>query len=172
MLRIVIFVKFLKSNYWFFFHNFTFDLSIHVFIWRFELPLIVKMSRRVCIILLPKWGISSNHHDSVFISVGCDAGFCSKSNTFTKIFIQLPALPMNYKRQAITWINADRDPRRHMSSLGHIAVTHLGRDKMNAISQTTFSNAFSWIKMFEFWLNFHWSLYPRVQLTMFQHWFR
>ena len=35
---------------------------------------------------------------------------------------------------------------------------------MDAISQTTFSSAFSWIKMFEFWLKFHWSLFLSVQL--------
>ena len=46
-------------------------------------------------------------------------------------------------------------------------LTHWGRDKMNNISQTTFS-----MKMFEFRLKFHWSLFPRVQLTIFQHWFR
>ena len=51
-------------------------------------------------------------------------------------------------------------------------LTHWGRDKMAAIFQTTFSNAFSWIKMFEFRLNFHWNLFPRVQLTIFQQWFR
>ena len=33
-------------------------------------------------------------------------------------------------------------------------------------------NAFTWIKIYKFWLKFHWSLFPRVQLTMFQHWFR
>ena len=44
--------------------------------------------------------------------------------------------------------------------------------QMDAISQTTFSNAFSWMKMFEFRLKFHWSLFPGVQLTIFQHWFR
>ena len=44
--------------------------------------------------------------------------------------------------------------------------------QMDAISQTTFSNAFSWLKMFEFRLKFHWSLFLRVQLTIFQHWFR
>ena len=27
-------------------------------------------------------------------------------------------------------------------------------------------------KMFEFRLKFHWSLFPRVQLTIFQYWFR
>ena len=33
-------------------------------------------------------------------------------------------------------------------------------------------NEFSWIKMYEFWLKFHRSLFPRVQLTIFQYWFR
>ena len=52
------------------------------------------------------------------------------------------------------------------------SLTHWGRDEMNNISQTTFSNVFSSMKMFEFRLKFHWSLFPRVQLTIFQHWFR
>ena len=51
-------------------------------------------------------------------------------------------------------------------------LTHWGRDKKDAISQTTFSNAFSWMKLLEFWLKFHWNLFLRVQLTIFQHWFR
>ena len=50
--------------------------------------------------------------------------------------------------------------------------THWDRDEMDAISQTTFWSAFSWMKMFEFRLKFHWSLFLRVQLTIFQHWFR
>ena len=52
--------------------------------------------------------------------------------------------------------------------LGGVCLTHWGRDKMDAISQTTFSNAISWIS----WLKFHWSLFLRVQLTISQHWFR
>ena len=51
-------------------------------------------------------------------------------------------------------------------------LTHWGRDRMAAISQTTFSIAFSWMKMYEFQLSFHWSLFLRVQLTIFKHWFR
>ena len=51
-------------------------------------------------------------------------------------------------------------------------LTHWGRDKMAAIFQTIFSNAFSWMKMHELWLRFHWSLFLRVKLTIFQHWFR
>ena len=43
---------------------------------------------------------------------------------------------------------------------------------MAAISQTTLSIAFSWMKMLEVWLNFHWNSLLRVQLTIFQHWFR
>ena len=35
-------------------------------------------------------------------------------------------------------------------------------DKMAAISQTIFSDAFSWMKSFVFWLKFHWSLFLRV----------
>ena len=45
------------------------------------------------------------------------------------------------------------------------ALTHWGPDKMASIFQMTFSKAFSWTKMPEFRLNFHWSLFLRVQLT-------
>ena len=43
-----------------------------------------------------------------------------------------------------------------------INLTHWGRDKMAAVSQTTLSNTFSWMNMLEFWLRFHWSLFLRV----------
>ena len=54
----------------------------------------------------------------------------------------------------------------------HLYLTHWGRDKMAAICQTTSSSAFSWMKMYELRLKFHWILFLRVQLTIFQHWFR
>ena len=41
-----------------------------------------------------------------------------------------------------------------------LPLTHWGREKMAAISQKIFSNAFSWVKSFVFWLEFHWSLFP------------
>ena len=37
--------------------------------------------------------------------------------------------------------------------------------QLGTISQTTFSNAFSWMKMFELRLRFHWSLILMIQLT-------
>ena len=52
-----------------------------------------------------------------------------------------------------------------------IVWTHWGGDKMAVIFQTTFSNALSWMKMYHFRIRFHWSLFLRVQLTVFQHWF-
>ena len=51
-------------------------------------------------------------------------------------------------------------------------LTHWGRDKMDAISQTTCSSAFSWMKMSEFRLKSHWRLFLRVELTIIQHCFR
>ena len=38
--------------------------------------------------------------------------------------------------------------------------------------QTTFWNAFSWMKMIELCLKIHWNLLPGVQLTINQHWLR
>ena len=54
----------------------------------------------------------------------------------------------------------------------HHPLTHWGRDKMAVISQTTLSNPFYWMKIFEFRLKCHWSLFFRFQLTIFHHWFR
>ena len=51
----------------------------------------------------------------------------------------------------------------------NMSLTHWGRDKMAAIFQTTFSNAFSWMKMYEFRLRFHWILFPEFELTISQH---
>ena len=51
-------------------------------------------------------------------------------------------------------------------------LTHWGRGKIAAISQTTMSSAFSRIKMLEYRLKFHWSLFLRVQLTISQQWYQ
>ena len=47
-------------------------------------------------------------------------------------------------------------------------LTQWGGHKMAAIFQTTFS----YMKMYEFRLRFHWSVFPRVKFTIFHHWFR
>ena len=71
----------------------------------------------------------------------------------------------HYKPICLLQTTHNRHPIAYM-------LTHWGRDKMAAISQMTLSSAFSWKKMAEFHLKFHWSLFIRVQLTISQHWFR
>ena len=62
--------------------------------------------------------------------------------------------------------------RHHLQTpLVCLVLTHWGRNKMAAFSQTTLSNAFSWMKILEFRLRFHWSLFLWVLLTIIQHWF-
>ena len=48
-------------------------------------------------------------------------------------------------------------------------LTHWGWDEMDDISQTTFSNAFSWTKMYKFRLRFPRSLLSGVQWTISHH---
>ena len=50
--------------------------------------------------------------------------------------------------------------------------THWGQDEMDNISQMTFLNTVFSMKMLEFRLRLHWSLFLGAQSTMFQHWFR
>ena len=47
-----------------------------------------------------------------------------------------------------------------------IVVNTLRPRQMDAISQTTFSNAFSLMKMFELRLKFHWSFVPKGQSSI------
>ena len=42
-----------------------------------------------------------------------------------------------------------------------VHLAHWGRDKMDVISKTTFSCAFSWLKIFEFRLNFNEVFFPK-----------
>ena len=44
--------------------------------------------------------------------------------------------------------------------------------RQDNISQTTFSRAFSWMKILVFWLKFQWNLFPKAQLMISQYWFR
>ena len=92
-----------------------------------------------------------------------------------KKIIQMPK--MGGKTATHTYWLSKREcpPREQIPGLADSwwpPLTHWGRDKMAAIFKTTFTNAFPYIKMYEFRLRFHWSLFPMFQLTIFQHWFR
>ena len=58
-------------------------------------------------------------------------------------------------------------------SIENYPSAYWGRDKMAAISQMTFWLAL-WLINENVWIsiNFHWSLFPKVQLIICQHWFR
>ena len=58
------------------------------------------------------------------------------------------------------------------SSCWKTGLTYLPQDKMASISQKTFSNVFSWMRMYEFRWRFPWKLFLRFELTIFHHWFR
>ena len=45
-------------------------------------------------------------------------------------------------------------------SISGFKLRYWGPDKIAAVFQMTFSNAFSWMKMHEFRFRFHWSLFP------------
>ena len=56
------------------------------------------------------------------------------------------------KMTSLYWIGA-------LSVCGESQLRHWGQDKMAAILQITYSLAFSWMKMYESRLKFHWGLW-------------
>ena len=60
-----------------------------------------------------------------------------------------------------------------LKDITHLAFFNTLRTRQNGRHFTDdIFNAFSWMKMYDFRLRFHWSLFLRVQLTISQHWFR
>ena len=94
---------------------------------------------------------------------GRNSKMASKSNMAAIMKYQLIQ-----ENTSITW----RQSQGNSYNTNSHDLTHWGRDKMDAVSQTTLSNAFSWTKILEFRLRFHRSLFLMVQLTIIQHWFR
>ena len=54
----------------------------------------------------------------------------------------------------------------------NMQFTHWGRDEIDFILQTVFSNWLVSMKMYWLRLKFHWHVFPCAQLTLFQHLFR
>ena len=75
------------------------------------------------------------------------------------------------KKDLCEWLSTDQALGHYLNQGAHRCIyvsleindlTHLPLDKMAAILQRIFSDAFSWMKSFVFWLKFHWSLFLRV----------
>ena len=80
--------------------------------------------------------------------------------------------PTQYRHEAVLFLVGPLYTNNSIPQKQYFFLTHWCRDNMDAISQTIFWNSFSWMKMFQLRLKFDWSLFPRVHLTIFQHWFR
>ena len=84
---------------------------------------------------------------------------------------QTPFTLSKYK-VALTLMRKNLVGQAHVKGLFHLWLTHWCCNKMASNFQTTFSKAFSWMKMYKLRSRFHWSLFSSVELTIFQHWFR
>ena len=100
------------------------------------------------------------------MSTSCEIALWSMPQNIFDDKLTLVQIPSHYPRQGWPWVVSPHGITRPQW------VNTLRQRQMNTISQATFSNAFSWMKMYEFRLRFHWSLFLRVQLTIFKHWFR
>ena len=80
---------------------------------------------------------------------------------------------VNFSSLQTLFCNQFNESPDALPSHGYGCFTHWRREKMTAIFQTTFSHAFSWMKMYEFWSKFHWSLFVWVDIltTNKFHWF-
>ena len=116
-----------------------------------------------CTLPWPKWGSRTNNHSLERKHMNV---------YWRKVNISLDNDLAMEEVQAIILTDDDSDFQYICGFLGLRESTLWGWDKMDTILQTAFSNAFSIMKMYEFQLIFHWSLFLRVKLTVFQHWFR
>ena len=97
--------------------------------------------------------------------------YCScRAAVHMRRFVQNRHNSMAYIRELVLRGSSSQASKGWLYSSG--SLTHWGQNKIAAIFQLTFSNAFSWMKIFEFRLIFHLSLFPGIQLTIFQLWFR
>ena len=117
----------------------------------------------ICVLICLMFLLVLNRHGRFFLS-------CALHYITTKRFIW----DKSHLFHIMT--SADSGPAvvssRYHLYLGHILqrvyeliteiLTHWDRDKMTAISQTTFSSAFAWMKTFEFWIKIHWNKFFMV----------
>ena len=106
-----------------------------------------------------------NYKRNIWLAKSSECKWCKIHATQSSGIASSIDMPCKLRWSWHSWQLAAQLRTRKMS-------TQWGRDNMVAIFQTTFSNGFSWMKMYEFRLTFHWSLFQGVELTIFQHWFR
>ena len=118
-------------------------------------------------IFLTQWGMNIHSTDSIFWCIFLN------ENIYVLIKISLKFVPEGPFDNIGWWLGVEFVSNHYMNQCWPRCLARWGRDKMTAIFQTTFSNAFSWMKIYQFWLWFHRNLFPRVLLVLiiFYHWF-
>ena len=95
-----------------------------------------------------------------------DLTFIHMSEIYQPLIYKFTVSTWSASHHVMLWVPLSQPPS------WPITLIHLHQDKMTTISQMIYSDAFSWMTSFVFWLKFHWSLFLRVQLTITQHWVR
>ena len=92
----------------------------------------------------------------LYIARSCHSSYCGYPNFLCRQVIDSHGM---YAKRVIGF----HDESCHIPAPSErwCMSTHWGLDKMADIFQTTFWNGFSWMKLFEYRLKFHWSLFLR-----------
>ena len=104
--------------------------------------------------------------DTTQFGLPCEPSFC-RTQTFLLDFASMTAQQTLTIMTQFTYVSLATIPI-HVYSL----LTHWGWDKMAAILEMTFSSTCPGMKNSEFEIKFRWNMFPRVQLTILQHWSR
>ena len=112
--------------------------------------------------------VMANAHQSVDLNAWC--GICIIK--FFKIFEVVTFLVFLLPPKYFFFHDFTNTVHYGSSNWDYKWLTQCDRDKIATIFHVTFSNGFSWMKMFEFRLKFCWSLFLRVLLTVSRHCFR
>ena len=80
-----------------------------------------------------------------------------------------PLVQVMVWRQAIIWTNADQVRQSINMVLGRDELTNWNWNKTDATLQMAYSNSSSVLKMVEYSFEFHWTMWPRVNLKISQH---
>ena len=119
---------------------------------------------------LPGWDLAQSQMDTdlklakdiPYLSLTCELQDCEYCEGNLPCYTRISTL--STKSTVWLWVSSS------VLSLNWVNTLRLRQN--GSISQMTDSIAFSWMKIYEFRLKFHWSLFLRFQLTIFQHWFK
>ena len=149
-------------------HSISFYLFIYSFVYLFVylfinsfiyFQILTNLTSRSC----PSTGVFEPVRTTIITSVRAGTSVCV---TLSVVLAVAGIDTTQAKLTIVVCVWGERKHREHVKMgqnrtiIGRI-LTHRGRDKMDAIFHAISSDAFSWMKMCEFPLRFHWTLFLR-----------